>query len=361
MENLLFPFIETDTKTYAQMMQMGQVSDWGVKLLNPESMWALTRGKGVKVCVVDTGCDLKHPDLQSNIIDSFNAYGGDVDDKVSGHGTHVAGIIAAIDNNIGTIGVAPEASLLIAKGLTDNGQGDWTKISQAIQWGVKQGANIVNLSLGSNNVPPQILHDVIKWAVSKGTTLVAASGNDITVKLGGRSYMKTAYPARYPEVIAVAAIDKDYKLAHFSQADESVSVVAPGIDIYSTWKNGGYAKLTGTSQAAPMVSGACALLKAYYKEQIINYKDMLYHIRAIAEKSCKLGHISENIGIGVPNFANITVDILHQTIDIDPQIFSIFEDTDPNNKKDWEDIEKLYSEKEEDNEEQYESYDYWGD
>jgi len=352
MENLLFPFIEQDTKTYAQMMQMGQVNDWGIKLLRPESMWSLTRGKGVKVCVVDTGCDLEHPDLKANIIGYFNAYSGHVEDKVSGHGTHVAGIIAAADNHIGTIGVAPEASLLISKGLTDEGQGEWTKIAQAIQWGIKEGADIVNLSLGSNNAPPQILHDVIKWAVSKGVIVVAASGNDISAKPGKRSNLKTAYPARYPEVIAVAAIDKNLNLAYFAQTDENVSVLAPGTEIYSTWKNGGYAKLTGTSQASPMIAGACALLKAYYKEQITNYKDMLYRIQTIAETNYNLDHISHNIGIGVPDFGNIELEELQQNIEIDPEIFSIFENADPNNDEHWEELEQLYSKKEPD--------DYWG-
>ena len=230
------------------MMQMGQISNWGNQLIHPEAIWRITKGRNINVCIIDTGCDDTHPDLKDNVTVKFDPYGGNGDDH-NFHGTHVASICGAIDNNFGVVGVAPECSLMIAKGLDDNGRGDWAKIAQCIQWATQNGAHIINMSLGSNNKPSQILHDAIKWATSKGVIVVAAAGNDPTARPDRFSNISTAYPAKYPEVIAVAATDPQGNLAYFSQGDEDVHTAAPGIDIYGCYRNHGYAKLTGTSQA----------------------------------------------------------------------------------------------------------------
>lgn len=348
MENLLFPY-EEEVIDGPTMLSMGQVSDWGTKLLQPDAIWAHTKGNGVKVCVIDTGCDLRHPDLQDNILDSYDPYANDPTDK-NNHGTHCTGIIGAVDNEVGVIGIAPECELLIAKGLDDRGRGDWNKIAKAVQWAVKQGSQIINMSLGGNKRPPSILHDAIKWAVSKGVIIVGASGNDMAAKPGQSSLKQTAYPARYPEVIAVAAVDEQGVVTNFSQIKGGVDLAAPGVNIYSTWPGGRYARLTGTSQASPMICGAAALLKAYHGNSIAHYKDMLFHLQNISSGSKQIGKLSDEVGPGIPNFNNVKIKGLGEalSVDIDPEAYDRFE------SHDWNEVDKYYEDKVDSPEEEWE-------
>jgi subtilisin family serine protease len=244
--------------------------------------------------------------------------------------THVAGIIGARDNEIGTIGIAPECELLVAKGLGDNGFGDWGRITACIQWGVHKGANIINLSLGDLSEPPGILKTAIQWAASKGVLLVAAAGNDGSSDYDSPTSNNVTYPARYEECIAVGAISKDGKLAYFSNRGSSLDVVAPGIDIYSTYKDNNYAMLTGSSQAAPIVAGILALLKAYKLDIIKNYKDALRELMSIATRQNEFFQFVGNYNVGVPTFAN-------------PSIQSIDEQKDDNQEKNDEVFAELES------------------
>ena len=219
-------------------------------------IWKETKGEGVNVAVLDTGV-IGHPDLKENIKGGVNFSSDDRNDYQDrvGHGTHVAGIVAAVDNAFGVIGVAPKANLYAVKVLGDSGSGSFEMIAKGIDWAIENKMDILSMSLGSN-YPSEVLHDALKRAYQKNITLVAAAGND------GDTYPDNDidYPARYPEVIAVGSVNKYLKRSWFSSDGTELDVMAPGQDIYSTYLNNEYSILSGTSMAAPFVTGVLALL-----------------------------------------------------------------------------------------------------
>jgi len=234
--------------------QPAQTLPWGVNKIDAEL--SNQTGAGVKVCVVDTGIDKDHPDLQANIVGgrNFVAKGLTVDptkwDDDNGHGTHVAGTIAAVNNNIGVVGVAPQASLLAAKVLNRQGSGYFSDIMAGIDWCAQSGAKVISMSLGSSS-DVQAFHDTVDAAYANGVLVIAAAGNDY----GG----PVSYPAAYDSVVAVSATDSNNNLASFSSVGPQVELAAPGVNILSTWMGGGYNTISGTSMATPHVSGVAAL------------------------------------------------------------------------------------------------------
>ena len=240
--------------------QPPQEMPWGVDRIDAEWAWPESRGAGATVAVIDTGIDADHPDLADNIGGGINfvskswrkpASPGKWDDD-EGHGTHVAGIIVALDNTVGVVGVAPEASLYAAKVLDKTGSGYVSDIVAALEWSVANGMDVANMSLGTD-VDVESFHDACDIAASAGMLLVAAAGNDKT---------DVDYPAAYESVIAVAATDAADALYYWSSPGPEVAIAAPGVSIKSTYKGGGYGVLTGTSMAAPHVAGTLALLIA---------------------------------------------------------------------------------------------------
>lgn len=241
---------------------------YGVKMINSPKMWETgIKGKGVVVAVIDTGCDFNHPDLKDRIIGGYNFtsdFQGNSNNYYdnNGHGTHVAGTIAANMNNSGIVGVAPEVSLLILKGLTKYGTGDFKNIISAIDYAVKwrgpkgETVRVVSMSLGSSEDTSE-LHESIKRAVSNNILVICSAGNNGD---GQTDTIELQYPGCYEEVVEVGAVDCNKKLAYFSSSNPQVDIVAPGVEILSTFTNGKYAKLSGTSMATPHVSGAAALL-----------------------------------------------------------------------------------------------------
>ena len=228
-----------------------EVTPWGINRIDAEIAWPATTGAGVKVGIIDTGIDLNHPDLKSNIKGGFNAITqrkSAADDN--GHGTHVAGTVAGIDNAIGVIGVSPDVSLYAIKVLGANGSGYLSDVIEGIQWAVAQNMNIINMSLGTS-VNIESLHDAVIAANAAGVVIVAAAGNSGSALL---------YPAAYPETIAVGATDITDSIAPFSNRGTGLDLVAPGVDIFSTYKGSAYATLTGTSMASPHVAGTAALV-----------------------------------------------------------------------------------------------------
>ena len=215
-----------------------------------------------KVCVIDTGYDLDHPDLadeNSGVTgQSNNEAVGDWFTDGHGHGTHVAGIIAALDNDIGSVGVFPGVNLHVVKIFDDNG--DWTYASDLID-GINQcqqaGANVINMSLGGD-YPSGEERAAMDQASENGVLLVAAAGN------GGNS--EFSYPASYDAVVSVGAVNSKNIRPNFSQFNSQVELAAPGLRIYSTYKNSQYARMSGTSMAAPHVAGAAALVWSFYPE-----------------------------------------------------------------------------------------------
>lgn len=234
---------------------LAQSLTWNITMVHADSIWqnGIT-GLGVKVAVVDTGIYLTHPDLAANIKGSYNA----INPKKSGnddngHGTHVAGIIAAIDNNIGVVGVAPKASLYAVKVLSASGSGTLASLVKGIQWSIDHDMDVINMSLGFGTATEEQLtplHEVIVSAVAANITVVAAAGNDST--------HLTELPGRYPEVLSVAAVNSTESLAPFNSTGK-IDFSAPGVYVYSTYKKS-YATLSGTSMASPHVAGAAALV-----------------------------------------------------------------------------------------------------
>lgn len=232
-----------------------QVLPWGVDRIDADRAWATTRGSGVRVAIIDTGIDTAHPDLAANIVGGYSAVGYTTSYKDdNGHGTHVAGTVGAIDNLVGVIGAAPRVSLLGVKVLDSAGSGWVSDIIEGLDWAVANGARVVNMSL-SGSTYVSAFQAAIDRANEAGVVVVAAAGNT-----GGA----VGYPAAYNGVIAVSATDAYDVIASFSSRGPEVDLAAPGVTIRSTYwsatRGSTYADLSGTSMAAPHVSGAAALV-----------------------------------------------------------------------------------------------------
>lgn len=227
---------------------------WGLDRLRVESAWTLATGNGVKVAVIDTGV-ARHVDLP-NIGKGadFVSSGGDGTNDGNGHGTHVAGTIAAAANNgIGVTGVAPDVEILPVRVLGDSGSGTSAEVAQGIIWAADNGANVINLSLGGTTYS-QVMEIATTYAISRGVTVIASAGNS------GNWGSPRAYPASNPGVIGVAATTRDDQRASFSTRNEWVDIAGPGAGILSTIPGDNYASFNGTSMAAPHVAGVAALV-----------------------------------------------------------------------------------------------------
>lgn len=230
---------------------------WAIKKINLEKAWDITAGKpGIVVAVLDTGVDNKHPDLQGRLVPGTNTVNPlrSTRDDV-GHGTHVAGIIAATaDNGIGVAGMA-NVRVMPVKVFGNSQEGSDTSISDGIIWAADHGAKVINMSFGSFFRSP-LLNDAIEYARDKGVVMVAAAGN------WASEYI--SYPAALKDVISVAATNNKDELSEFSSFGPEIDVSAPGEDIYSTfwdpYKGSSYREESGTSMASPMVAGLAALL-----------------------------------------------------------------------------------------------------
>ncbi|MHB9118237.1 MAG: S8 family peptidase [Burkholderiales bacterium] len=237
-------------------------SQWWLPVIGDRTLWALGRGSGVVVAVIDTGVDLTHPDLMPNLLSNGKNYGDDpINGNASpqdllGHGTRVAGIIAAAQNNgLGVSGLAPAAKILPVK-INAGAQGTFTSdvLASAITYAVSQGAKVINLSLTVDN-QTQTVQDAVQAALNAGVAVVAAAGNTDVCGSAG----PVQFPATMAGVIAVAATDATGGLANFSCRGPEVAVAAPGENVVSTLLGGQYGTGgPGTSFSAPIVSAALA-------------------------------------------------------------------------------------------------------
>ncbi|MGH7242460.1 MAG: S8 family serine peptidase [Phycisphaerales bacterium] len=204
---------------------LAQSVPYGISLVKADVSWAkYGRGGGAKVAVLDTGVDLAHPDLPAPLVASSFVPGLPVDD-FNQHGTHCSGTVLALDNTDGVIGVAPSASLIIGKVLNNGGYGLDSWIATGIDWAVSQGANVISMSLGGDTVEPA-LQDACLNAFNAGVLVVAAAGNSGT--------SDPSYPASFPGVMSISALDSTSTLASFSSFGPLVSVSAPGVSVLST-------------------------------------------------------------------------------------------------------------------------------
>ncbi|RFB17473.1 hypothetical protein DZB84_10450 [Bacillus sp. HNG] len=247
--------VEEDTLVANQV----QFQDWGIDALDVPKSWNSSfTGRGVKIAVLDTGI-ASHPDLEIAGGKAFVHYTTSYYDD-NGHGTHVAGIIGAKNNNLGTVGVAPDASLYAVKVLDNNGEGYVSDIVAGIDWSIQNKIDIINMSL-STIEHSFLLKTAVDTAYKNGILVVAAAGNNGTPD---GSSDTVEYPARYQSVIAVSAVDSSFQRGSFSASGLNVEVTAPGVGITSTYLKNDYARLNGTSMATPYVTGILALMKNAY-------------------------------------------------------------------------------------------------
>ncbi|RPI86795.1 MAG: peptidase S8, partial [Chloroflexi bacterium] len=237
----------------------GWGNQYGLVRIRAPQGWELATGSSsVTIAIVDTGIDRTHPDLAGKLVAGIDIANGDTNPQDDhGHGTHVAGIAAALSNNgRGVAGVSWGARLMPVKVLNAAGSGSQANVAAGIVWATDHGAQIINLSLGSRDESLDasgfpVLKDAVDYATSAGVIVVAAAGNG-----GGNSVM---YPAAYPNVIAVGATDSSNTRAGLSNYGPEIDLCAPGISIFSTVP-GGYSSSSGTSMAAPFVSGLASIL-----------------------------------------------------------------------------------------------------
>ncbi|WP_121616715.1 S8 family peptidase [Virgibacillus halodenitrificans] len=251
-----------------ELSAIGQLKQYSHDVTHTPSAWetGLT-GKDIEIAVLDTGVS-PHSDLNiaggASTVNYTNSYQDD-----NGHGTHVAGIIGSKDNGIGTTGVASDATIYSVKVLSHTGKGDLMDIIEGMDWSIQKGVDIINVSLGTYSDSASMKSKVDE-AVSKGIIVVAATGNT-----GKNNVM---YPAKYGNVVAVGATDKNNNLASFSTYGPEVDVVAPGVNIPSTYLNNHFAHGNGTSQAAPYVAGMLALLSEQHPDESASkITQMLYN------------------------------------------------------------------------------------
>jgi len=254
--------IEADVPVYA----LDEYSTaWGVQKINAATVHAAGNmgattpaGVSIKVCVIDSGIDKDHPDLAGNYAGGYDFVNSDDDpNDDNGHGTHVAGTIAAMSNGFGVIGVAPLTKILAYKILNSAGSGDFSDAIAAVERCGTEGGIITSNSYGSSGDPGSLVKAAFDNAAAAGILNVAAAGNATLFTCS-----KVSYPAKYDSVIAVAATNSSDSVASWSCRGAEVELAAPGVSITSTYPNDTYASMSGTSMATPHVSGLAALVFA---------------------------------------------------------------------------------------------------
>jgi major intracellular serine protease len=279
---------------------------YGVNLCQAPEIWAKgEKGEGIVVAVCDTGIDTKHPDLLSNIIGGRNftpeGWSHDIYEDGNGHGTHVAGTIAA---NGKIKGVAPEAKILALKVLDRHGSGNYYSIIEGIRYATNwKGSNgervrIINMSLGGSHNDKK-LEEAILEACAKGIIVVVASGNEST-DTGIEETFEVSYPALYNECVTVAACDENRKIAYFSNEHLQVDVTAAGVDVLSTYPASTYARLSGTSMATPHIAGILALLIKLGEKKFKRELTESEIFGLLTQCCCSLGFQASIEGNGLP-------------------------------------------------------------
>jgi subtilisin family serine protease len=258
-------------------------TDWGVSQLNTSFAWAKgIKGAGIKVCVIDTGCNTGHVDLVDRYVGGYNFLAGstNVEDD-HGHGTHCSAIICASDTGTGYIGVAPEADLYACKVLNSKGSGSFTDIAAAVDWGRVNEMDVLSMSTGAANYACQgTTMDAINNAWGAGLMVIVAAGNE-GHKEDCDDEDCVCFPANCSAALCVGAIDRDEYCAEFSSRGPEMEIAAPGVGVTAA-KPPGYNMYgaddtdhlvgsdwlwaNGTSMACPHVAGACCLIKCWFPD-----------------------------------------------------------------------------------------------
>jgi subtilisin len=236
---------------------------WGVDRIDAEVVWNTSTGINVQVAILDTGIDRDHPDLKGNILAGINFVWSSIPwlwnpsawDDDHGHGTWCAGIVGALKNDMGVVGVAPNVDLVAVKVLSASGSGYMSDIIAGIEWCMDNYIDVISMSFAGPDYS-NAFHNICNAAYAQGIVLVAAAGN---VGDGNPLTDEVQYPAAYESVIAVAGVDQNDVVASFSSDGAEVELAAPAVSINSAWNGGGYNVGSGTSAACPHVSGTVAL------------------------------------------------------------------------------------------------------
>ncbi|RKQ35828.1 S8 family serine peptidase [Oceanobacillus halophilus] len=258
----------------AELDDIPETERWNISQIGAEKAWVEgSTGKNVNIAIIDTGVSPHHELTVAGGIATVDYTENWKDDH--GHGTHVAGVIAASHNETGVVGVAPDANIYAVKALDENGEGDLEDILEGIDWAIANNMDIINLSLGTDVEDP-LLEEAIEKAADNGILIVGASGNS-----GEES--SVIYPAKYEHVIGVSAVDGRLNIAPFSSTGPEVEFSAPGFSILSTFLDNSYGTASGTSQAAPHVTGILALLKEKNPDLSSEdlRKELIYHTKDI--------------------------------------------------------------------------------
>jgi subtilisin family serine protease len=251
-------FVENDSQAIfvtSDSFESAEYSEsWGVEAIGAEVVHSHDfTGRGIKIAILDTGVDYRHPDLSPNYAGGYDFVNED-DDPMddNGHGTHVAGIIAAARDGKGVLGVAPEAEYYAVKVSNERGKGSFSGLIKGIDWAIEHDVDIVTMSITGTGGTMALQRAVQDAYNEYGLILVAAVGN------GGSG--DVLYPAAYKEVIGVGSVNEENEKSSFSRIGEEVELVAPGSDIRSAAIGGKYRVTSGTSMATPFVAGAAALM-----------------------------------------------------------------------------------------------------
>jgi len=258
---------------------------WSAGRLQVVRAWSKTMGKGALVAVLDSGVDCAHPDLAPNCVSGYNAFdpkAAPADDN--GHGTHVAGIIAGAHDWSGMAGMAPEAAILPVKVLNSSGTSKTSDVITGLAWTVRQKPDIINMSLGSPKIS-EALAKAVKAARKAGILVVCAAGNDSG---------PVNYPAAYEDAAAVASMDFANKIAKSSSRGPEIDFIAPGVKIFSAAPGGHFMLMSGTSQAAPHISGLAALAVS------LGVKGQADLRAALTKAAYNIGLAPEEQGAGAP-------------------------------------------------------------
>lgn len=305
-KNTKLPVRLPDFRTEKIFKTLSQSTDWGLTQLHIKDLWETTKGDGIKIAVLDTGCPATknkngkiqvHPDLKNNILlnecKSFVTTEDELD--YQGHGTAVCGTIAAEDNTLGFVGYAPEAKIVTYKVLNKNGSGSLKWIEKALKECIKTKPDIVSMSLGSLE-GSSTMHEYVKKLDEMGIPVICAAGN-------GGEYEGVNYPAKYQEAFAIGAYDKNLNIADFSAIGPELDFAFPGVDIQTTWLNNGYIIISGTSFACPACTGLVALIISKHKKEntIPNTKNTLWiydELKALATNPKKIKKQTSDWGWG---------------------------------------------------------------
>lgn len=246
----LLPFYKENILSF----QSGsQTLGWQITNFKIPEIWKFSQGENVKVAVLDTGVDLEHSDLKENLLEGANFVESNLPPQdYASHGTHVAGIIAAKNNDLGIAGIAPEAKILPVKVLNNYGAGDMKAVLDGINYAVAQKADIICMSLGTRD-PVEEIRVAIEQAAKSNTICFVAAGNAGNTE-------QLLYPAAYTEAISIGAVDENCLRANFSCTGPNLDFVAPGVKIYSCVPKNTYAYMSGSSMACPFAVGVAALV-----------------------------------------------------------------------------------------------------